>query len=249
MTQGIKPEHQRNYLLQADEMLDDIKGASVEVRVKRVVTEYCHQPDLAQFEIDGLIELLPRIENCPPLDSIYALRTLVRTRTSVAELLFNIDDARIASLLGKRSDPDGRDGHWEDSVGFDEVYGAPSVALWGDRHTAEDILQGEHRKKRIEDSLTCTMNERMLKLEDANGPEECFGLATRRLSIALLDACSDQKSMSQLLAATPAEFRRMNPLISAGLASRDHIVAVACGLITDINALPGSDKIFVDEAA
>lgn len=233
----IQPEHFGFYKQQADEMLDDLDGETLEVTLQNLIQEHCSAPTVAQHHIDAFINALPHYDCDPVLDAVYALQTLIRTRQAVANVMYSnnkeLHELHESMFRELNSDPKSLNIHKNSNkLMLTGPWVDPSNQL------RKDIQQRNQNHKTLYRNATSTTDEMSLTLSDQHDPIECFCTATRRLSILLIHACSGQRNPTQMTAIVRNDFQRIMPLFSFPPYNLDNLKSVALGLITDMNALP-----------
>lgn len=198
------------YMQQSQERLDDFDGEAFEDRLRRVYTEYCRIPHIAQDEIDAVMKLLPR-HSAPALNAMYAWLPLLRTRALLQNLVF----PHHTDTMTEWVTPDDREAWQQESPHSNALLDADI------RRSAHDLFDP------LEMALDGTIDLRTL--EDA---DTCQPIATRRLSQGIIDACTGSmlNNYNTLLG---GDFPRLQPLLDAQRISIDDIRGVTHGICSD----------------
>lgn len=237
MQKIIQPKHFGFYKQQADDMLDALDGEPLEVVLRRLILEYCSAPTVAQYHIDAFVNALPHYDRDPVLDAVYALQTLVRTRQAVADIMSfgNYGLTAMNEALFMQNELQSSTG--QASNAREQIF---HLSTWSDPcvQLMQDVQRQPHRQTTLYNDPMSTMDEMKLELSDQLDPIQCFRIATRRLSILLLQTCTGRSSRTQLKAILQNDFQRLAPVFYLQPYDQETLKSVALGLVTDMNALP-----------
>jgi hypothetical protein len=125
------------------------------------------------------------------------------------------------------------------------------MSTWSDPRVqlVQDAQRQLHRQATLYNDPMSTVDEMNLTLSDQCDPIQCFRIATRRLSILLLQTCTGQSSRTQLKAILQNDFQRLRPLFYIPPYDIETLKSVALGLITDMNALPAPEDQHSDDVS